>query len=100
MSLTSRAKAAFYAGQYPLAVDLYQRAIAEQPELAHLYLFNLNMARKKLGLEPLLERALSVTPSQQPSPANLASHATASNGLVMLEDLYRQVARATHARPW
>ena len=99
MSLTSRAKAAFYAGQYPLAVDLYQRAIAEQPELAHLYLFNLNMARKKLGLEPLLERALSVTPSQQPSPANLASHATASNGLVMLEDLYRQVARATHALP-
>lgn len=99
MSLTSRAKAAFYAGQYPLAVDLYQRAIVEQPELAYLYLFNLNMARKKIGLEPLSEQTLSGTPTQLPSLANPLSHTSSNNGLVMLEDLYRQVARAIHVLP-
>jgi len=72
VSLISHAQVAFRSGQYSLAVDLYQRAMAEQPELAHLYLLTLNMARRKLGLEPLAEHGLPVMPSSSP-----ASHGSA-----------------------
>lgn len=73
MQLISHAKTAFFSGQYLLAADLYQRAMAEQPELAHLYLITLNMARRKLGLDPLSERDLPVMPLSSPVPTELSS---------------------------
>lgn len=95
MSLSSRATAAFRSGQLALAVDLYQRAMAEQPELAHLYLLTLNMARKKLGLEPIAERA---APATAPSWRDGALR-PAARGTVTLEDLYQQVALVAQRTP-
>lgn len=100
MQLISHAKTAFRSGQYLLAADLYQRAMAEQPELAHFYLVMLNMARKKLGLEPLSKQDLSAMPSS-PMPTGLSSSAVAAAGgrPVMLEDVYRRVAEAIRSLP-
>lgn len=97
MSLSSRASAAFRAGDYLNAVELYQHAISKQPELAHIYLFTLNMARKKLGLTLLIGRNLpSVTTPLPISEGSLSTATTAAGGsAVMLVDLYQQVAEAT-----
>ncbi|WP_278386788.1 glycosyltransferase [Stutzerimonas kunmingensis] len=95
MSLSSRATAAFRSGQHALAVDLYQLAMAEQPELAHLYLLTLNMARKKLGLEPIAERA---APATSPSWSDGALR-PAARGTVTLDDLYQQVALVAQRTP-
>ena len=101
MQLISHAKTAFFSGQYLLAADLYQRAMAEQPELAHLYLITLNMARRKLGLDPLSERDLPVMPLSSPVPTELSSPRVdaAGGGKVMLEDLYFRVAEAMRSLP-
>lgn len=101
MQLISHAKTAFCSGQYLLAAELYQRAMAEQPELAHLYLITLNMARRKLGLEPLSERDLSVISLSSPVPTELSSPRVDASGgrKVMLEDLYLRVAEAMRKLP-
>ena len=53
LPLVSRAKAALYAKNYAEAVDLFNEAFAQQPELVRLYGFNLNLARSKIGLPPV-----------------------------------------------
>ncbi|WP_082426330.1 glycosyltransferase family A protein [Pseudomonas sp. NBRC 111133] len=65
-SLSSRAKLALNAGEFELAIDLYERAMAQQPELAHLYLFNLNLARKGLMLPPIIEHELKLNKNSTP----------------------------------
>lgn len=65
-SLSSRAKLALNAGKFELAIDLYERAMAQQPELARLYLFNLNLARKGLMLPPILEHELELNKNSNP----------------------------------
>lgn len=98
MSLINRASEAFHEGEYLAAIDLYERAMAEQPELAHLYLITLNMARKKLGLEP--QDSLPVPPSSSVTPGSSSATLSITNDCsAMLEDLYRQVAEATRALP-
>ena len=71
------AQAALEASDFERAVELYELAILERPELAGVYNFNLDRARTKLygyGKSSL------GTPSRLP-------------GLIYLEDLYREVAR-------
>lgn len=46
MSIVNQAQAAFDNADYQLAIDLYERAMLEQPELAHTYVFALNRAKK------------------------------------------------------
>lgn len=41
----NKAQAAFDAGDYALAVSLYEQAMAEYPELAAVYRFNLARAQ-------------------------------------------------------
>lgn len=50
MHLSSQARNAFTTGNYHLAVELYSKAIIQQPELSHIYLISLNISRGKLGL--------------------------------------------------
>lgn len=101
MSLSSRAQAAFRAGHYEQAVELYRHAIAAQPELASVYLITLNMARKKLGQAPLNEQDLPslLPPSHLPATAPTRPAHTGSGRVTMLEDLYRQVDDATRSLP-
>jgi len=71
------AQAAYEASDFERAVELYEFAILERPELDLVYRFNLNRARIKLRVHS------KVTTS---SPARLPS-------LIYLDDLYREVAR-------
>lgn len=92
MSLTNRAQAAFNAGQYALAIELYTCAILEQPELARLYQFNLNIAHKKLGSSKnTAQTADSVSmPSHLTPPSN-----NAEVSLIPLDEIYRSIAGAS-----
>lgn len=101
MQLISHAKTAFCSGQYLQAADLYQRAMVEQPELAHLYLITLNMARRKLGLEPLYERDLPMMSLSSPAPSGLSAPRVGATGdrKMMLEDLYLRVAETIGSLP-
>ncbi|MFF7061222.1 glycosyltransferase [Pseudomonas sp. NPDC008258] len=92
MSLTNRAQAAFNAGQYALAIELYTCAILEQPELARLYQFNLNIAHKKLGTSKNTAHeaeSVSTSPHQTP-PGN-----NADLSFIPLEEIYRRIAEAS-----
>jgi glycosyltransferase involved in cell wall biosynthesis len=55
MSLSRRAQEAFHSGKYQKAVDLYLRAITEQPELEKYYSITLKIAKDKLNSTPLSE---------------------------------------------
>ena len=76
-SFFKKAQSAFDSGNYALAVSLYEKAIANHPELAEVYRFNLNRTRAKwIGGAPLIDR-------QEPA-----------KGSIYLEDLYREVTLA------
>lgn len=92
MLLSSQAADALRAGRLQEAIELYERAMVEQPELAHVYAFSLNRLRKQLGLPSLAELPLGST--SRP----FAAHAQ-GGGRVLLEDLYAQVAEACRALP-
>jgi glycosyltransferase involved in cell wall biosynthesis len=82
-SLIQQAQLAFQGGKYGLAVDLYQQAMAQQPELAHLYAFGLQRARARLGVE-----------------APMAPQATGEQkNAVTLADLWREADAAASALP-
>jgi len=98
MSLSSRATAAFRAGRWQEAIALYKRAMAEQPALAHVYLFSLNRVRKQLGLAPLTEQPEHAAPPLRPISRPSTAPAQGS-GPVLLNDLYAQVAEACRALP-
>ncbi|HGY3556512.1 TPA: glycosyltransferase [Pseudomonas putida] len=67
MNFTSQAKAAFDAGNYQTSLDLYHRAILEQPELASIYLITINIVRGKIGLGPLnLQGAQNISAQNSP----------------------------------
>jgi glycosyltransferase involved in cell wall biosynthesis len=74
----NKAKAAFDAGDYALAVSLYEKAMTEHPELASVYRFN-------------LERAQSMC-----STAIVSDHAM---DFTHIDDLYREVALAVARKP-
>lgn len=95
MSLINSAKAAFLYGDYAQAVALYEQAIAEQPELAVLYRFNLDLAMTKVGMLPAtspapdVEQALTlVKPTTVPVPP-----------VISLDDLYSEVEQAAQELP-
>lgn len=58
MNYAQKAKSAFSQHEFKLAIHFYELAIIEHPQLSHLYLFNLNLARKKLGLDEITIEAL------------------------------------------
>ena len=45
----------FYAGDFVKAMHLYEHLIDYQPELSHVFIFNLNLARKRLSLPPIID---------------------------------------------
>lgn len=85
-SLSSRAKLALDAGEFQLAMDLYERAMVEQPEIANLYRFNLNLARKGLLLPPVLEHELPSLRKSNSNQAPVADVALASSTLTVSLD--------------
>lgn len=85
-SLSSRAKLALDAGEFQLAMDLYERAMVEQPEIANLYRFNLNLARKGLLLPPVLEHELPYLGKSDSNQAPVADVALAPPTLTMKSD--------------
>lgn len=97
MNLTSQAKYALASGNYELAHQLYQRAMKDQPELAHIYLISLNIARSKMGMEPHSRETLHRlpnTPTQNYSNDANISKTTYSN----LDHLYRMVTFSAPVR--
>lgn len=96
LSLASRARTAFCAGDYVQAIKLYEQAIIAYPELARFYYFNLDLARKKLDLARVSKlRGPSIKSSIRPSEISAAK----TVGLVMLEDLYREATEAAQLVP-
>lgn len=95
MSFASRANVAFLSGHFAQAIKLYEQAIAERPELAALYRFNLNLARAKMGLSP----GTAPAPAAEPAPAAVTHTAVADAAVLTLDDLYREVEQATRALP-
>lgn len=89
MSFIKRANAAFEAGNYAAAVNLYQQAISLQPQLAKLYQFSLDRARARMGFAlasangPIASRLTVAEPMRIRVP-----------GQIDLADLYSEVAQA------
>src|SRR5262245_29725846 len=94
MSYNNLAKKAFYSGNYAEAIDIYEEAISKQPELAHVYRFNLNLVRRKLGSSLAEVKVPPLRQSEEAAAKPPAAPITVSTP-VMLEDLYRDVADAT-----
>jgi glycosyltransferase involved in cell wall biosynthesis len=92
MSFVSKAKAAFYAGDYAQAIALYEQAIIERPELARTYRFNLNLARAKLGMQPIQEDVM-------PSISSALAPPSHSSALAHLSDLFLEVEEAARRMP-
>jgi hypothetical protein len=82
VSFFKQAQAAFMAEDYPRAVDLFERAILDRPELGGIYRFNLELARARLRDEAVAT-ALSL-------PRTSA---------IYLDDLYRELARFVGQMP-
>jgi len=91
MSLTNRAQAAFNAGQYALAIELYSSAVLEQPELARLYQFNLNIAHKKLSSSKNTANVSTPAPPHPISP----SDNSADLSFIPLDEIYRIIHDAS-----
>lgn len=100
MSLIRQAWAALQAGDDALAIDLYERAMVNQPELAHLYQPSLDRLRRRQGLiqQGATAEASDATSALKTAPAHPAQP-TQAGGLVMLNTLYQQVARALPSAP-
>ncbi|MBK5938448.1 glycosyltransferase family 2 protein [Halochromatium roseum] len=81
------ARAAFDAGNYSDAVYRYEKIIAERPDLADIYQFNLRCARARSAI------ANAEATSQHEEPHR--SHASS----VTLKDLYHQVDIAAYSLP-
>jgi glycosyltransferase involved in cell wall biosynthesis len=98
MSYSNQAKEAFYSGNYVKAIGIYEEAISEQPELAHIYRFHLNLVRRRLNLSPGKAQTLPLRQSDtevaESPPASIKERAP-----VMLEDLYREAAEAVMNLP-
>lgn len=98
MSYNNQAKEAFYSGNYAKAIDIYEEAISEQPELADIYRFNLKLVRRKLSLSPVESQA---SPLRQSDTAVTQAPTAPIKACapVMLEDLYREVVDAVQCLP-
>ena len=97
MNLTSQAKYALASGNYELAHELYQKAMKDQPELAHIYLISLNIARSKMGMQPYSREPLHQlpnTPTENYSNDRNIPKTTDGN----LDHLYRTVTFYAPAR--
>ncbi|MGE8048826.1 glycosyltransferase [Pseudomonas monteilii] len=92
MSLSSRAQAASNSANYQLAANLYARAIAEQPEIAHTYNYYLTKARKQLGLQQSTS-TISLSESPTTGPIIDPTYGQAAGDDISLIDLYRMVER-------
>lgn len=102
MSYNNRAKEAFYSGNYAKAIDIYEEAISDQPELAHIYRFSLQLVQRKLDLShaegqasELRRNKMAIIGSPTVSPAVPAK----AHARVMLEDLYREVGDTAQYLP-
>lgn len=100
MSLIRQARAALQAGDNALAIKLYERAMVEQPEFAHLYQQSLDRLRRRQGLiqQGAPTAASDGASALKAAPARPAPP-TQGEGRVMLSALYQQVARALVAAP-
>ncbi len=98
MTLIRRARAALQAGDYVLAINLYERAMVEQPALAHIYQQSLDLIHRRYGATPQgsLRRAAEEPSWPMPKPS---AHSTQVAGGLMLNELYQQVAIALQAAP-
>jgi glycosyltransferase involved in cell wall biosynthesis len=98
MSYSNQAKEAFYSCNYAKAIDIYEEAISKQPELAHIYRFNLNLVRRRLSVSP---RGVQESSPRRSDTLVIESSAASikASAPVMLEDLYREVADAVRCLP-
>jgi tetratricopeptide (TPR) repeat protein len=78
-----QAQAAYKAGDFTRAVDLYERAIVQRPELAGVYRFNLEHTQAKSGG---VEKLALPAATRQP-------------GLTYLDDLYSEIAKFSATQP-
>lgn len=83
ISFVKQAQAAFNTCDFARAVELYEQAILERPELVRVYRFNLARARAKLG---------GSDPATSPS-------VNRQSGFTYLDVLYRDVARFSASLP-
>ncbi len=93
MSIASRAQAAFDSAHYQLAVDLYERAIAEQPELAHTYDFGLARARKQLSLAKKSSPSPDTIETIRTAPSATSESGRTSGDDLSLIDLHHIIDR-------
>ncbi|WP_281211674.1 glycosyltransferase family 2 protein [Pseudomonas fulva] len=89
MNFSSQAKAAFNAGNYELASNLYLKAMSAHPELAGTYLITLNLARGKMGLSPMSRHEAHLISSLK-NPAHSLLQ-TALHNLSNLNSIYKFV---------
>lgn len=80
LSFVKLAQAAFETGEFSQAVELYEQAMLERPELAGVYRFNLDRARARLA-------------------GDRQSCLSRPTGTTFLDDLYCEVARAAARQP-
>ncbi len=81
LSFFKNAREAFDSGDFTLAVLLYEQAIAERPELATVYRFNLERARAKLWGATVAPRTIRAAVT------------------IDLDDLYREVSQFAAIHP-
>lgn len=100
MPLIRQVRAALQTGDYALAIKLYERAMVEQPELAHLYQPSLDRLRRRRGLiQPGAPTAASDAASASKTAPVRPAPPTQAGGPVMLSTLYQSVARALPSAP-
>ncbi|WP_449431669.1 glycosyltransferase [Pseudomonas putida] len=99
MSWSSRAREAFRSGHYQEAVDLYERAIVEQPELASSYHITLDIARKQSKLHDNGAQKIAVVhlPLEQHRHLNEIIQTDEDCIALHLEDLYQKVSAFAQA---
>lgn len=93
MSLIPQAWAALQAGNHTQAIDFYQRAIKDQPELAHLYQQSLDRLQRLQG-QPITTAEPVDAPPLVQEPAVRVKAPVQAETEVMLDALYQQVERA------
>ncbi|MBF8780857.1 glycosyltransferase [Pseudomonas fulva] len=92
LSLSNGAQAAFSAGQYSLAIELYEQAIANQPELAQFYAFHQNLTRQRMRQTAMSTTTFNKTQAQRHlTPAAKTPH------FATLTDINHKISLATRA---